>query len=415
MQIIHFCLITILCVVAVVKLIRFEVMVYNKIEPCKIRVDESMHRHKERIEDEVEHPVMGKLEIRWFLRHIMRQNKITINIARSREKNSKALGFLCDSVNSFRYRKKVIDDTIAVTFKVSSSNAIDASSKVSAFQFLISLDKAVELDYQWIEFDDVRYHVQVTMKNPNLLLLSVSLPNPPPEAMSFDGLPLGAIEAIKTTYGTGFQILDPPRDGFSLTLKLNFSKVRPDEESIYVLAELLTKLASIREVVMGAPLKIIFKHLASRTVAPELDRLVAIMHRPNETFFLVPQADKVTVAFPMRFKDSVDTILATSFLKEFVEARRAAALNTAPSCSWSPTAPQELEGAPKETLSANAGFVTFVIFPRHVEGKKLDRTVWNLSTFHAYVSYHVKVHILYRTFMFSTFIFSKYQNLVSLS
>lgn len=70
------------------------------------------------------------------------------------------------------------------------------------------------------------------MKNPNLLLLSVSLPNPPPEAMSFDGLPLGAIEAIKTTYGTGFQILDPPRDGFSLTLKLNFTKVRPDEGSI---------------------------------------------------------------------------------------------------------------------------------------------------------------------------------------
>lgn len=151
------------------------------------------------------------------------------------------------------------------------------------------------------------------MKNPNLLLLSVSLPNPPPEAMSFDGLPLGAIEAIKTTYGTGFQILDPPRDGFSLTLKLNFSKVRPDEGfdqslsliDIYFSLDvgfyplvlcfvafrnsLLTKLASIREVVMGAPLKIIFKHLASRTVAPELDRLVAIMHRPNETFFLVPQ------------------------------------------------------------------------------------------------------------------------------
>lgn len=34
-----------------------------------------------------------------------------------------------------------------------------------------------------------------------------------------------------------------------------------------------------------------------------------------------------------------------------------------------------------------------VIFPRHVEGHKLDRTVWNLSTFHAYVSYHVKVWI----------------------
>ncbi|EFH50598.1 predicted protein [Arabidopsis lyrata subsp. lyrata] len=68
-----------------------------------------------------------------------------------------------------------------------------------------SLDKAVELNYQWIAFDDVCYHVQVTVKNPNLLLLVVSLPNPPPEAMSFDGLPLGAIEAIKATYRTGFQ------------------------------------------------------------------------------------------------------------------------------------------------------------------------------------------------------------------
>ncbi|XP_020883626.1 uncharacterized protein LOC9316823 [Arabidopsis lyrata subsp. lyrata] len=67
------------------------------------------------------------------------------------------------------------------------------------------LDKVVELNYQWIAFDDVCYHVQVKVKNPNLLLLVVSLPNPPPEAMSFDGLPLGAIEAIKATYMTGFQ------------------------------------------------------------------------------------------------------------------------------------------------------------------------------------------------------------------
>ncbi|XP_020886181.1 uncharacterized protein LOC9322015 isoform X2 [Arabidopsis lyrata subsp. lyrata] len=55
----------------------------------------------------------------------------------------------------------------------------------------------------FIWFDDE--HEEVTVKNPNLLLLVVSLPNPPPEAMSFDGLPLGAIEAIKATYKTGFQ------------------------------------------------------------------------------------------------------------------------------------------------------------------------------------------------------------------
>ncbi|KAJ6945929.1 actin-related protein 2/3 complex subunit 2A-like isoform X1 [Populus alba x Populus x berolinensis] len=250
-----------------------------------------------------------------------------------------------------------------------------------------NLEKAVELDYHWVEFNDVRYHILVSTKNPNVLLLSVSLPTPPPEAVFMGGLPGGAIEAIKAAYGVVVHILDPPRDGFNLTLKLNLAKLPPDEEHRYAL---LVKIASVREVVLGAPLRVVLKHLASRTVVPDVDRVLALVHRPKESFFLVSQPDKVTVVFPMRFKDSIDTAFATSFLQEFVEARRAAGLNNAPPCLWSPTPPVELNEAPAEALSANAGFVSFVIFPRHVEGKKLDRTVWNLSTFHAYVSYHVK-------------------------
>ena len=92
----------------------------------------------------------------------------------------------------------------------------------------------------------------------------------------------------------------------------------------------------------------------------------------------------------MRFNDSIDIVLAASFLQEFVEARRTAGLYNAPLCSWSPSPPMELKGAPANALSANAGFVIFVILPRHVEDQKLDRTVWSLSTFHGYVSYHVK-------------------------
>ncbi|XP_041027404.1 actin-related protein 2/3 complex subunit 2A-like isoform X1 [Juglans microcarpa x Juglans regia] len=250
-----------------------------------------------------------------------------------------------------------------------------------------NLEKGVEFDNHWVEFDDVRYHIQVSLKNPHILLLSVSLPTPPPEAIFFGGLPSGAIEAIKAAYGVIVQILDPPRDGFNLTLKLNLSKLPPDEGYKHAL---LVKIASIRETVLGAPLRVILKQLAARTAASNMDRRFAIVHRPNESFFLVPQVGKVTVMFPMRFKDSVDIVLATSFLQEFVEARRTAGLNNAPSCMWSPSPPLELKGAPAETLSANAGFVTFVIYPRHVEGKRLDRTVWSLSTFHAYVSYHVK-------------------------
>uniref|UniRef100_A0A6N2JWY0 Arp2/3 complex 34 kDa subunit n=1 Tax=Salix viminalis TaxID=40686 RepID=A0A6N2JWY0_SALVM len=243
-----------------------------------------------------------------------------------------------------------------------------------------NLEKAVELDYHWVEFDDVRYHILVSMKNPNALLLSVSLPIPPPEAVFMGGLPFGAIEAIKAAYGVAVQILDPPRDGFNLTLKLNLGKLPPDEEHRYAL---LVKIASVREVVLGAPLRSSFKTSLIKDCYSWYRW--ASGHRAS-----VQGPDKVTVVFPMRFKDSIDIAFATSFLQEFVEARRTAGLNNAPSCLWSPTPPLELKEAPAEALSANAGFVSFVILPRHVEGKKLDRTVWNLSTFHAYVSYHVK-------------------------
>ena len=71
----------------------------------------------------------------------------------------------------------------------------------------------------------------MSTKNPNVLLLSVSLPTPPPEAVFMGGLPGGAIEAIKAAYGVVVHILDPPRDGFNLTLKLNLAKLPPDEGS----------------------------------------------------------------------------------------------------------------------------------------------------------------------------------------
>ncbi|RDX96997.1 Actin-related protein 2/3 complex subunit 2A [Mucuna pruriens] len=88
-----------------------------------------------------------------------------------------------------------------------------------------NLEKGVELDHHWVEFDDVRYHIQVSMKNPHFLLLSVSLPTPSSETIFVCGLPFGAIEAIKAAYGNLVQILDPPRDGFNLTLKINLSKL----------------------------------------------------------------------------------------------------------------------------------------------------------------------------------------------
>uniref|UniRef100_A0A453F567 Arp2/3 complex 34 kDa subunit n=1 Tax=Aegilops tauschii subsp. strangulata TaxID=200361 RepID=A0A453F567_AEGTS len=221
---------------------------------------------------------------------------------------------------------------------------------------VVSGDKGVDIDCHTVEFDDVRYHIQFSMRNPKVMVLSVALPLAPPEAILHDGLPLGAIDAIKAAYGAVVQILDPPKDCFDVTMKINLTKLPTDEEQRNVV---LTRIASVREVVLGAPLKLLLRHLASKTVAPNVDKLVALVHRPNESFFLAPQADKVTVVYPMRFQDSIDIVLATSFLQEFVEARRTAALNNAPSCMWSPVPPLELKGVNADALDANAGFVTF--------------------------------------------------------
>lgn len=51
----------------------------------------------------------------------------------------------------------------------------------------------------------------------------------------------------------------------------------------------MTKVASLRTIVLGAPLREILKHLASRTVAPDADNLVALLHRPRQSYFLIPQ------------------------------------------------------------------------------------------------------------------------------
>ncbi|KMZ63416.1 Actin-related protein 2/3 complex subunit 2A, partial [Zostera marina] len=246
-------------------------------------------------------------------------------------------------------------------------------------------EKGLDLDCQSVEFDDVRYHIQFSVKHPQFMMISMSLPMPPPETIFLDGLPFGAMEALKAAYGSLVQMLDPPKDGYNLTMKLNLSKLPSDEAKRQ---DVFLKIASVREVVLGAPLRIILKHLATRTVAPDMDPIVALVHRPNESFFLIPQVDKVTIVYPMRFKDSIDIILATSFLQEFVEARRSPGLNNAPTCTWSMSPPPELNGISPHALDANAGFVTFVIIPRHVDARKLEKTVWCLSTFHAYVSYH---------------------------
>ncbi|KAF6165081.1 hypothetical protein GIB67_000665 [Kingdonia uniflora] len=146
---------------------------------------------------------------------------------------------------------------------------------------VLSIDKGVELDCHSVEFDDVHYHIQVSMRSPKFILLSMSLPTPPTKIVFFGGLPFGVLEAIKEVYGVLAQILNPSKDGYNLTIKLNLAKLPQDEEEEY---DLLVKIAYLREVVLGAPLRVVLKHLAFKKVAANVNQLIALVHRQKESF-----------------------------------------------------------------------------------------------------------------------------------
>ncbi|KAL2629771.1 hypothetical protein R1flu_014457 [Riccia fluitans] len=59
--------------------------------------------------------------------------------------------------------------------------------------------------------------------------------------------------------------------------------------------QLITKLAYLRSVALGAPLREILKHLATKTIAPDPDNLVALIHSSKEAYFKFPRADLKTV------------------------------------------------------------------------------------------------------------------------
>lgn len=94
------------------------------------------------------------------------------------------------------------------------------------------------------------------------MMISMSLPMPPPETIFLDGLPFGAMEALKAAYGSLVQMLDPPKDGYNLTMKLNLSKLPSDEgsTSFFFLKVILSLPCSKVKTVGGISLSLYMLH-----------------------------------------------------------------------------------------------------------------------------------------------------------
>ncbi|XP_071938120.1 actin-related protein 2/3 complex subunit 2B-like [Coffea arabica] len=251
---------------------------------------------------------------------------------------------------------------------------------------LYRAEKPMELDHHLYEFGSVEYHVQASASIPDNTYLSIATPLLYQDVVLSSGLPRYTLEMVKGISPDVIEIIEPPKEGYKLTLRLKYSRIPRNKGGVKMIAS----ISSVQGVILSSQLKDMLMNVNSLEVSQGMYRPVKLIYHPREPFFVIKQPEKITAVFPMRFKEDTDVIIATAFFQELMDIGSSKAFVKAPHCIWSPIPPAELRGEPIEDLSTNGGFVSFDITGRHVEGKRLDKTVWNLLNFYAFVKYHVK-------------------------
>ncbi|KAL2325910.1 hypothetical protein Fmac_024968 [Flemingia macrophylla] len=255
-------------------------------------------------------------------------------------------------------------------------------------QILLKLycaEKPLEIDHHLYEFGSVEYHIQSQAFNPQVAYLSISMP-PLCHGVLPNELSSYTIQMIKGRCPNVVEIAEPAREGYQLTMKVNLHQIPLNKDYEKVISE----IAAVHSVILSSQLKEILWNANSNDELQGMYKPIKLVYHPREPFFLIRQPQRIVAIFPIRFREKSDVIIATAFFQELVDVGSSDKLAKAPPCNWSAIPPPELRGEPFEDLSTNGGFFTFDISPRHVEGNRLDKTVWNLLNFNAYVRYHVK-------------------------
>ncbi|XP_016444581.1 actin-related protein 2/3 complex subunit 2B-like isoform X1 [Nicotiana tabacum] len=247
-------------------------------------------------------------------------------------------------------------------------------------------ERVIDIDHHLHEFGSIEYYIQSSMSDPDRTYLSISTPILSQAFLISTRLSRYTMEKVKAISAEVVEIVEPPKEGYQLTLRLNFARMPYGKESI----KTITDIAAVQGVILSSQLEEMLMNVNSQDVAQGMYKPIKLVYHPREPFYVIKQPQKITAVFPMRFKEKTDVIIATAFFQELMDVANSEACAKAPHCIWSPIPPPELRGEAIEDLSTNGGFVSFDITSRHIEGKRLDKTVWNFLNFYAFVKNHVK-------------------------
>ncbi|KAI1490604.1 Arp2/3 complex [Biscogniauxia mediterranea] len=252
------------------------------------------------------------------------------------------------------------------------------------------------IDQTVSDFDGVTFHIS-TPETKTKILVSIQI------RCFRELVQYGAEQVLQREYGP---YVVPPEVGYDFSILVDLENLPAEKEER---DELVKKISLLKRNAMAAPFEHAYtehyklKEEASKYTSEEAPQgvqeggeVMAIHYRDEEAIYVKASHDRVTVIFSTIFREETDRVFGKVFIQEFVDARRRAIQN-APQVLFRNDPPLELQGVPgvKATSDGDIGYVTFVLFPRHLTPQRMPDVISHIQTFRDYFHYHIKASKAY--------------------
>ncbi|XP_009370996.2 actin-related protein 2/3 complex subunit 2B-like [Pyrus x bretschneideri] len=111
------------------------------------------------------------------------------------------------------------------------------------------------------------------------------------------------------------EIVEPAKEGYQLTLRLDFSEIPNGKDSVKVIAD----IAAVQAVILSSQLKEMLMNVNPQDTSQGMYKPLKLEYHPREPFFIIRQPQKIIAVFPIRFKDKTDVIIATVSLDIYLK------------------------------------------------------------------------------------------------
>ncbi|GAM88485.1 hypothetical protein ANO11243_065180 [Dothideomycetidae sp. 11243] len=246
------------------------------------------------------------------------------------------------------------------------------------------------------DFDGVTFHIS-TPEAKTRILISINV-------KCFKELVhYGAEEVLQREYGP---YIVSPESGYDFSVQVDLENLPAEQDAK---DDLIRRISLLKRNAMAAPFEQAFDEyqqlheVASKYTSESAPQGIreggevrAIHYREEEAIYIKASHDRVTVIFSTIFREETDRIFGKVFLQEFVDARRRAIQN-APQVLFRNDPPLELQGVAGLPASGTGevGYITFVLFPRHLTNQRREEVISHIQTFRDYFHYHIKASKAY--------------------